>query len=179
MLTKSRSAALALVVLFGSMTLTGCGAGGPKSSGIFGEDFGTDSGTDSGGSEDQGSVDSGWTASEGDDGEGNQATCNFSDEDSPGDLVRCNVYFDAKNDSTIPLEYYGYTYLVVDGAVFQSEDRYAESRMINPGSYAYKNGYNTFYIPYGGYISALYKADGPNDPHLFDLSLNISIINGD
>jgi hypothetical protein len=171
MLIKFRHVALSLLVLFSSIAVTGCGAGNPYASNGAAQD----PAINSDGAEDPGIIDSGWTTSEGDDGSGYTATCSFSGDETDGDLVSCKVYWDAKNTSNVPLEYYGYTYLVVDGAVYQTSDGYADLKSVNPGSYAYKAGYNNFDIPYGGTITALYKAQEPNDTHLLDLSLNITI----
>lgn len=163
-----------VMVFFVSFALSSCGAGNPNSS----TNATQESGTDSIEGNDNYVADSGWTASEGDDGSGYSVTCNFSGDESEGDLVSCDVYWDAKNTSNIPLEYSGYSYLVVNDSVYQTSNGYAELRTVNPGSYAVKKGgYNSFSVPYGGYITALYKAEGPNEPHLLDLPLNIHIVN--
>lgn len=170
---RFKSIALSIVVLMSCLVLAGCGAGDPNASSNATQEFGTDSGGD----EDTSNIDSGWTATEGDDGSGYTVTCDFSGEESNGDLVSCDVYWDAKNTSNIPLEYYGYSYLVVDGAVYQTSSGYADVRTVNPGSYAVsKGGFNTFKVPYGGYVTELFKAEGPNETHLLDLPLNIQIV---
>lgn len=156
-----------------SLALASCGAGNPNASSSSSQEFGTDSD----GGDSQNLADNGWEASEGDDGSEYTATCDFSGEESDGDLVDCKIYWDAKNASNIPLDYSGYSYLVVDNSTFQTSDGYAELRTINPGSYAVKKGgYNSFRIPYGGYITSLFKAEGPNEPHLLDLPLNIQVV---
>ena len=174
MLIKFRHVALSLLVLFSSIAVTGCGAGNPYASNGAAQD----PAINSDGAEDPGIVESGWTTSEGDDGSGYALTCNFNGGESDGDLLNCSVYWDAKNTSNIPLEYYGYTYLVVDGAVYQTSDGYADLRTINPGSYASSAGSNKFVLPYGGNITGLFKAEGPNDTHILDLDLNIKIVDG-
>jgi hypothetical protein len=170
----SRKKLFYILVIFGAFTLSGCGAGDPNASSVATQEFGTDSD----GSTSMDVADNGWTATEGDDGSGYTVTCNFSGDEANGDLVSCDVYWDAQNTSNIPLDYYGYSYLVVDNAIYQTSSGYAESRTINPGSYAVKKGgYNSFSVPYGGYITGLFKAEGPNEPHLLDLPLNIHIVN--
>ena len=167
MLVKSRNAFLVIVLLFASITLTSCGSGSSDSSSSSTE-FEIEEEV----------VDSGWTATEGDNGNGYAVSCNFDGDESQGDLVSCSVYWDAQNTSNIPLEYYGYTYLVVDESIYQSEVGYAEARTINPGSYAFASGLSSkFLIPYGGTITALFKANGPTDMHLLDLPLYVTITN--
>ena len=163
---KSRNAFLVIVLLFASITLTSCGSGSSDSS---------SSSTDFEIEEEV--VDSGWTTSEGDNGDGYAVTCNFSGDESNGDLVNCSVYWNAQNTSNIPLEYYGYTYLVVDESIYQTADGYAEVRTVNPGSFGSNTGSNRFWIPYGGTITALFKADGPTDMHILDLPLYVTITN--
>jgi hypothetical protein len=164
-----------------TMLLAACGAGSPSASNSLGTDnttnsLGTDNTTNSTNNQDSTNTDSPWLATEGDDGSGYTLNCYFSDQDKPGDLISCKVYWDAKNISTIPQEYRGYSYLVVDGATYQSTDAYANSRMINPNAYASnKGGYNSFSLPYGGIISQFFKADGPTETHLLDLPLNIGV----
>lgn len=171
-INKEKKLRLILVLLMGVFALSGCGAGDPNAASTATQEFGTDSD----GSVSTNVVDNGWTATEGDDGSGYTVTCDFSGEESDGDLVSCDVYWDAKNTSNIPLDYYGYSYLVVDNAVYQTSNGYADLRTINPGSYAVKKGgFNSFNVPYGGYISSLFKAEGPNEPHLLDLALDIRI----
>ena len=166
MLVKSRNAFLVIVLLFASITLTSCGSGSSDSSSSSTE-FEIEEEV----------VDSGWTATKGDDGDGYAVTCNFDGDESYGELVSCSVYWDAQNTSNIPLEYYGYTYLVVDDSIYQTSDGYADVRTVNPGSYPSTTGSNRFLIPYGGTITALFKANGPTDMHILDLSLYVTITN--
>jgi hypothetical protein len=166
MLIKSRNAILVFTLLFTLVTLTSCGS---RNS--------TTSSSSTASEVEQEIVDTGWTTTEGDNGNGYSVSCNFSGDESNGDLVSCSVYWDAKNTSTIPLEYYGYTYLVVDGSTYQTADGYADVRTVNPGSYASNAGSNRFWIPYGGTITALFKADGPTDIHILDLPLYVTIVN--
>ena len=168
--TKGFVSVFTLVI---SIFITGCGAGAPNTS-TQSESFGTDSSA----SQESINSDSPWLATEGDDGTGYTATCNFSGNEAAGDLVTCKIYWDGLNNSSIPQEYYGYTYLVVDGATYQSADQYADLRTVNPNAYAVsQGGYNTFKIPYGGLVSQLFKAEGPNEVHLLELPLNIQITN--
>ena len=174
-LKKLTSVKIILLAIFSLVILTGCGGGKSSPPTAQGQDFGTDSGA----TEDNTVHESPWTASDGDDGSGYTASCNFSGDENTGDLVSCKIYWDAQNTSTIPQEYYGFSYLVVDGATYQSSDKYADQRTVNPNSYATNmGGYSTFYIPYAGQISNLFKADGPNDIHLLDLPLNINVTSG-
>jgi len=166
MLVKSRNAFLVIVLLFASITLTSCGSGSSDSSSSSTE-FEIEEEV----------VDSGWTTTEGDNGNGYAVSCNFDGDESYGDLVSCSVYWNAQNTSNIPLEYYGYTYLVVDDSIYQTSDGYADVRTVNPGSYGSSNGVNSFLIPYGGTITALFKANGPTDTHILDLSLYVTITN--
>ena len=167
MLVKSRNAFLVIAILFVPITLTSCGSGGSDTSSSSTE-FELDEEV----------VDSGWTATEGDNGNGYAVSCNFDGDESEGDLVSCSVYWEAQNTSNIPLEYYGYTYLVVDDSIYQAEEGYADLGTINPGSYAFSTGLSSrFRIPYGGTITALFKADGPTDMHLLDLPLYVTILN--
>jgi hypothetical protein len=159
MLVKSRNAFLVIVLLFASITLTSCGSGSSDSSSSSTE-FEIEEEV----------VDSGWTATEGDNGNGYAVSCNFDGDESYGDLVSCSVYWNAQNTSNIPLDYYGYTYLVVDDSIYQTSDGYADLRTVNPGS-------NRFLIPYGGTITALFKANGPTDTHILDLPLYVTITN--
>ena len=166
MLVKSRNAFLVIAILFVPFTLTSCGSGGANTSSSSTE-FEIDEEV----------VDSGWTATEGDNGNGYAVSCNFDGDESEGDLVSCSVYWEAQNTSNIPLEYYGYTYLVVDDSIYQTSDGYADVRTVNPGSYGSNTGANSFWIPYGGTITALFKADGPTDMHILDLPLYVTILN--
>ena len=163
---KSRNAFLVIVLLFASMTLTSCGSGSSDTSSSSTE-FEIEEEV----------VDSGWTTSEGDNGNGYAVSCNFDGDESQGDLVSCSVYWEAQNTSNIPLDYYGYTYLVVDGSIYQTADGYADVRTVNPGSYGTSAGANRFLIPYGGTITALFKANGPTDMHILDLPLYVTITN--
>jgi hypothetical protein len=166
MLVKSRNVFLVIVLLFASITLTSCGSGSSDSSSSSTE-FEIE----------EEIVDSGWTTTEGDNGNGYAVSCNFDGDESYGDLVYCKVHWNAQNTSNIPLEYYGYTYLVVDDSIYQTADAYADVRTVNPGSYGSSAGVNSFWIPYGGTITALFKADGPSDMHILDLSLYVTITN--
>ena len=119
-----------------------------------------------------------WLTTEGQTSDGYTATCDFNGDESQGTLVLCDIYWDAKNISTQPQEYFGYTYLIVDGSIYQTEDNYADLRSVNPGSYAVKKGgFNSFRIPYGGTITGLFKSDTPDGIHLLDLDLSIEITN--
>jgi len=166
MLVKSRNVFLVIVLLFASFTLTSCGSGSSDSSSSSTE-FEIEEEV----------VDSGWTTAEGDHGNGYAVSCNFDGDESYGDLVSCSVYWEAQNTSNIPLDYYGYTYLVVDDSIYQTSDGYADVRTVNPGSYPSTTGSNRFLIPYGGTITALFKANGPTDMHILDLSLYVTITN--
>jgi hypothetical protein len=166
MLVKSRNVFLVIVLLFASITLTSCGSGSSDSSSSSTE-FDIEEEV----------VDSGWTTAEGDNGNGYAVSCNFDGDEIDGDLVNCKVYWEAQNTSNIPLDYYGYTYLVVDDSIYQTSDGYADVRTVNPGSYGTSAGANNFWIPYGGTITALFKANGPTDMHILDLSLYVTITN--
>lgn len=161
---------IALVLAF---SLTSCGAGPQAAQSNSNTEFGTDSdgGNDSSINSDV------WLTSEGDNGNGYTASCDFNGDEKDGDFVNCRVYWTAKNISSVPQPYSGYSYLNVSGAIYQSSDAYAEYRMVNPGMEASRTGYNSFSIPYGGTIFGLFKAEGPNEPHLLNLDLNISITN--
>ena len=66
----------------------------------------------------------------------------------------------------------------MDGKTYQSSDAYIDPYVINPGSTNGNSiGGNTFDLPYGGSLTAFFKAEDATSPHLLDLPLNYVLNN--
>ena len=169
------------LVLVPILILTGCGSsasnGNSKSpSSQYGTD--TTSGSDTSGTTDTSSV---WKVTEGDGGShpaNHAVVCNTPTSRVPGVLETCTIYWTASNISDVPQTYSGYSFAVVDGKTYQSSDAYIDPYVINPGSTNGNSiGGNTFDLPYGGSLTAFFKAEDATSPHLLDLPLNYILNN--
>jgi hypothetical protein len=164
--------AFGLAALLSLVFLTGCAERNSSEPTAQGQDFGTVSSP----AGENTVYKSPWTASKGNRGSGETISCYLTGDENIGDLVYCQIYWSAQNTSTIPQEYYGFTYIVVDGKIIQTyEQEYAEHRTIQPTFWQVNDYGSDFYIPYGGRISNLFTADSPNGIHLLDLPLNIVV----
>jgi hypothetical protein len=170
--SKKSHITFSLAAAFSLVILTGCGGVNSSQSTTQGQDVGGVSSP----TEENTVYMSPWTASKGNRGNGETISCYLTGDEKNGDLVYCQIYWSVQNTSTLPQEYYGFTYLVVDGKIIQTyEKEYAEHRTIQPTFWQINDYGSDFYIPYGGHISNLFKADSPTGIHLLDLPLDIVV----
>ena len=168
------------LILVPALILTGCGPtainGSSKStSSQSGTD--TTSGTDTSGTTDTSAV---WKVTEGDGGShpvNHAVICNTPANRVAGVLETCTIYWTATNISNVPQTYSGYSFAVVDGKTYQSSDEYVDPYVFNPGSTNNSFGGNVFDLPYGGNLTAFFKAEDATSPHLLDLPLNYILNN--